>query len=248
MTRLNSNISEFPSYVVEKFIEATNYVLETVTFRAWDEGQMRARWRRNSLNSLLEIKEINHLFPCIDTAILATSFLTREGEDSSLALLTEEGAMKAFRGGRKRVMHIDSTAELTYDGVTYKLDIGCGDITLIKPSDTENTYLTTRPEPNEKEWERRPFFRMKGKVIEDHPDIPVLSFIESPHNTIVPTPYAYVITLNNLHTVNPVSGEANILTTNKEQFNIEEARAFNKKWVNANRDLLPGIKEFRYEE
>jgi len=244
------NQDKFPKELVQKLAEAVNYVLDTSRFVAWDEEKMKKLWRGRPLKDLLENPKINHLFPCLDTAALATYYLTQKGEKVYLKVLTEKGATDAFRGGKARIMHVDSLVELIYNDIPYGLDIGCGDITVLTQANNkdevispEEEYFTTRPEQGEQIWRRTPFLKVSGKDLITHMNLSPLDFLTTPFNT-VKIPYG--ITKDDFYTIEKVNGKDNILNTNNEEYNASESRLFNREWLNANKKFLPNLHEFQY--
>jgi len=183
-----TNQDKFPGKVVEIFVAATNHVLSTLKFAAWDEATMKRQWRGRSLQALSENPEVNYLFPCLDTALLATAYLTSQGEEAYLEVLTEKGATKAFKSEKARIMHIDSLVRIELEGRPYLLDIGCGDVTLLTPVDEETReevrYYTTRHNKGEEIWTRTPFLRVDGEIIQDNQNNAPLDFLTSKHNLV----------------------------------------------------------------
>lgn len=249
---LCQNQGKFPRGLVQKLTEAVNYVLDTSRFVGWDEEKMRKLWRGRPLNDLLRNPEINHLFPCLDTAALATYYLAQKDENVYLKVLTEKGATNAFREGRARIMHIDSLIELVYDELPFGLDIGCGDITLLRPtyrkdssiSPEEEEYFTTRPEDGESVWRRTPFLKVRGRDFIASPKLSPLDFLETAHN-LVKVPYD--ITKEDFYTAREVSGKDSILRTNCRDYNPQDSASSNKEWLDANKEFLPGLREFQYK-
>jgi len=244
------NQDKFPGEVVAKLVDATNHALSVSKFIAWDEITMKRLWRGRPLKDLLKHPEINHLFPCLDTATIATHYLARKGEDVYLKVLTEKGATEAFKQERARIMHVDSLVELIHQGVPYCLDIGCGDITILTPtkntsSDSlEQEYHTTRHEQGEGIWTRTPFLRVKGQDLVRHADLSPLDFLDNDKN-LVKVPYG--VSREDFYASRNVEGKENILRINKRDYNPEAARTFNRQWIEDNKDFLPGLKEFRYD-
>lgn len=239
---------KIPMEVRRKFVDTANYVLDNVVFNVWNESKMRNSWRKRSLDDIVKSREINHLFPCIDTAALATKYLIENGENASIKLLTEKGAVDAFRQERSRALHIDAITELVYEGVQYGLDIGCGDLTLFKPIleiekyNEEETYLTTRPEPHERIWRRTPFLKIRGKNLIENSSKPTLDFMETKYN-LISIPYG--IKKIDFHTFPDIKGKKGFLTTN-EDYDQKASASDNKKWLTKNQDFLPGLKEYKY--
>ncbi len=244
------NQDKFPEEVVAKLVEATNHVLGISKFVAWNEETMKRLWRGRPLKNLLKNPEINYLFPCLDTAALATSYLAEKGEDVYLKVLTEKGATNAFREGKAGIMHIDSLVELVHNGVPYSLDIGCGDIIILKPitnqcsNSLEQEFYTTRPEKGEQIWNRTPFLKVKGQEFVSHINLSPLDFLNIPQN-LVEVPYD--ISKEDFYTSRDVGCKENILKTNQKDYNPQAARAFNKEWLETNKDFLPGLIAFTYE-
>jgi hypothetical protein len=250
--KLCQNQDKFPDGLVQKLTETVNYVLDTLSFVSWDEEEMRRLWRKRSLNDVLRNPQANYLFPCLDTAALATDYLAHNNEDVYLKVLTEKGAMRAFREGKSRIMHIDSLVELIYDGVPYGLDIGCGDITLLRNTESkdrnispeEEEYFTTRPENGERIWRRTPFLKIGGKDLISNSDLSPLDFIETDYN-LVKVPYN--INKNDFYNEKEIQGKERILKSNTQDYNSNNLTSYNKEWLKANKDFLPGLKEFKYE-
>jgi hypothetical protein len=246
------NTDRFPREVVSIFIDATNHVLDTLTFKAWDKETMKRCWRGRSLNDLLKNPEANHLFPCLDTALLATHYLASQGQDAYLKVLTEKGAVEAFKDGRARIMHIDSLAEINWKGKSYALDLGCGDITILTPiiptedeiPSEEVKYFTTRPEEGEQIWRRTPFLRLRGQEIKNNPDRSPLSFLYAPEN-LVKVPYC--IDPGDFYRENMASGKPSIVSSNQEGYDPKSCSRYNEEWLDKNKDFLPGMRRFRYE-
>lgn len=239
---------EFPEGVRRKFVDAANYVFDTLVFRAWNEQEMQEKWRKRSLDQILKSGEANHLFPCLDAGVVAVKYLNENGEDARLKLLTERGAVDAFRNGRARALHIDALVELPYAGVNYGLDIGCNDVILYKPvpSDSsdplEEKYLTTRPEEHERFWHRTPFLLIDGQTIVRNQTTPILDFLSNEHNQIkVP----YGIKKEEFYEAPAIGDKKSFLVTN-EDYDSEASSADNKEWLAQNLEFLPGLKEYRY--
>jgi hypothetical protein len=158
----------------------------------------------------------------------------------------------AFREGRARIMHIDSLIELVYDGIPFGLDIGCGDITLLRPtyhkdssiSQEEEGYFTTRPEDGERIWRRTPFLKVSGRDFIASPESSPLDFLETANN-LVKVPYD--ITKEDFYTARDVPGKDNILKTNCRDYNIQDSISSNKEWLDINKKFLPGLREFQYK-
>ena len=249
---LCQNQEKFPKDLVLKIVETVNYVLDKSIFVSWEEAKMEELWRGRPLNDLLNNPEINYLFPCLDTAALATYYLAEKGEDVYFKVLTERGATTAFKEGRARIMHIDSLTELVYDGIPFGLDIGCGDITLLRPtynqgdsiSSEEEEFLTTRPEAGEKIWRRTPFLKVSGRDFLSNPELSPLEFLERSHN-LVRVPYG--IRKEDFYTEREVSGKSSILKTNCKDYNPQDSASSNKAWLDSNKDFLPNLKEFQYK-
>lgn len=249
---LCQNQDKFPRGLVQRLTEAVNYVLDNSRFVSWDEEKMRKLWRGRPLNDLLKNPEINHLFPCLDTAAFATNYLAQKDENVYLKVLTEKGATKAFREERARIMHIDSLIELVYDGISFGLDIGCGDITLLRPTNNkdssispeEEEYFTTRPEVGERIWRRAPFLKVSGRDFIASPELSPLDFLETGHN-LVKVPYD--MTREDFYTAREVSGKESILRTNCGDYNPQDSAFSNKEWLDANKEFLPGLREFQYK-
>jgi len=248
---LCQNQDKFPKDLVQKLVETVNYVLDTSKFVGWDEGRMRKLWRGRPLNDLLKNPEINYLFPCLDTATLATYYLAQKDEEVYLKVLTEKGATHAFREGKARIMHVDSLIELVHNGISFGLDIGCGDITLLRPTNNkdnsispEEEYFTTRPEEGEGIWRRTPFLKVNGSDFVSHPDLSPLDFLETIHN-LVKVPYD--ITKEDFYTAREVSGKDSILRTNCRDYNPQDSVSFNREWLEGNKEFLPGLRKFQYQ-
>jgi len=250
MKTVNQAYEEFPDEVRKKFVEATNYVLDNFIFKAWNEQEMKEKWRRRSLDQILESGEINHLFPCVDAGVVAAKYLHDNGENVRLNLLTERGAVDAFRKGKASALHIDALVELPFRGVNYGLDIGCGDVILYKPvlsgsSDPlEKKYLTTRPEEHERYWDRTPFLIVDGLTLVRNQFTPILNFLDTGNNKIV-APYG--IKKGEFHRAPSVGDKKSFLVTN-EDYDSEASSADNKGWLTENLQFLPGLREYRYSE
>ncbi|MFH1711602.1 MAG: hypothetical protein ABH840_04785 [Nanoarchaeota archaeon] len=249
---LCKNQDKFPRGLVQRLTEAVNYVLDTSRLVGWDEEKMRKLWRGRPLNDLLRNPEINHLFPCLDTSAIATHYLAQKDEEVYLKVLTEKGATKAFREEKARIMHIDSLIELVYDGIPFGLNIGCGDITILRPTNNkdssispeEKEYFTTRPEDGERIWRRTPFLKVSGRDFITSPELSPLDFLETCHNLVkVPCD----ITKEDFYTARDVPGKDSILRTNYRDYNPLDSASFNKEWLDTNKEFLPGLREFQYK-
>lgn len=248
MQELEKVYNEFPDGLRNKFIDATNYVLSNFNFRAWDKQEMEEKWRERSLDQILKSGEINHLFPCVDAGAVATKYLYEKGEDVGLRLLTEKGAVDAFREGRARALHIDALVELPYQGIDYGLDIGCGDVILYKPvlSDSsdpiEEKYLTTRPEEHERFWYRTPFLKIRGEILVNNDSVPILNFLETEHNE-VEVPYG--IKEKDFYKAPTIEDKKSFLETN-EDYDPVASSADNQEWLDKNLRFLLGLREYNY--
>ncbi|MBU0906933.1 MAG: hypothetical protein KKE05_02125, partial [Nanoarchaeota archaeon] len=142
---------EFPENARRMAVEVANHVIDSVRFVPWTPEQMGAFWRRRSYDQIVASGEVNVCVPCIDTAALATVYLHGKGLGAALRLYTGQGAAEDFVAGKKRKLHLDATTLFFVDGQPYELDIGAGDITLLKDADVAaGRLLTTRP--NEPFW------------------------------------------------------------------------------------------------
>ena len=245
-----NNIELFPKEVVERFVQTANYVLKSVVFTSWNEKQMKERWRKRSLSDVLQAKEINHLFPCIDTAAIATQFLYERGESPGLVLLTEKGAVKAFRDGKARALHIDAIVEIDYESQPYGLGIGCGDLNFLKENKSANkeleekVYTTTRHEKGETTWKRTPFLVVNGTDLLKNKKIEILDFILSPFNQIkVP----YNLKKEEFHVARTILGKKDFIQTNEEEYNPVASSRDNVEWLKQNKDIFPGLKKYAYK-
>ncbi len=241
---------EFPEEVKKKFVESANHVLDNFVFKAWDEAEMKEKWRKRSLSQILNSGEINHLFPCLDASAIAVKYLKEAGGSPRLKLLTESGAVDAFRNKKSRALHIDSFVELPYEGVNYCLNIGCGDVILYKPfppdgsDELEEKYLTTRPEKHERFWHRTPFLVLDGKTMAENQEIPLLNFVNSEHN-MANVPYG--IEVEEFHEALSVNGKKSFLLTNQD-YDLDASTADNREWLAQNLKFLPDLKEYRYSK
>jgi hypothetical protein len=248
MYELEQVYEEFPNELRKKFIDAANYVLDNVVFKAWNEQEMKENWRKRSLDQILRSNEINHLFPCLDAAVAATKYLYENRDDARLKLLTEKGAVGAFRDGKSRALHIDVLVELLHQGINYGLNIGCGDVILYKqvPIDSEDPleekYLTTRPEKHERFWVRTPFLVIRGKTIVDNASTPILNFLETEHNE-VKAPYG--ITKEEFHRAPEIENKKSLLVTN-EDYDPNASSTDNREWLVENLKYLSGLREYKY--
>ena len=238
-----------PKEVKTVFIEAANYVLNNSKFTGWNEQKMKTQLRKRSLDTIVNSREINHLFPCADAAALATKYLTEKGEKVSIKFLTERGAVDAFRQGKSRAMHIDTITELFYQGVSYGLDIGCGDLTLFKPISgiekfkEEEAYITTRPEEHERIWKRTPFLKIDGKTLIQNSSRQMLDLMDTASNlSTIP----YSLKKSEFHTFPQIEGKESFLTTN-EEYDPNASSSDNKIWLSIHQKFLPGLTEYKYE-
>ena len=71
-----------------------------------------------------------------------------------------------------------------------------------------------------------------------------LDFLETAHN-LVKVPYG--ITKEDFYTAREVSGKDSVLRINCRDYNRQESASSNKKWLDANREFLPGLREFQYK-
>jgi len=242
------NQDKFPLELRKKFVDATNYVLFEVDFTSWNSEKMKKLWRGRSLTGLLKDPEINHLFPCMDTTILGVTYLSSRGENVFYKILTAKGATKSFRENRASIMHIDSLIELEHNGVFYGLDIGCGDLTLLRPasrdekiSSEEENYFTTRPEVGEQIWTRSALLRVAGKTLLENPGISPMDFLNSSDN-LVKVPYG--ITKEDIYSSLPRLGQEDVLTTNQKNYDPDASSRQNFEWIRQNKDFLPGMIQF----
>ena len=179
---LESRMNEFPLEVIRPFILAANHVFETVSYQAWNPQEMRTKWRKRPASSILSDGDVNHLYPCVDTAVLATNYLQGLGLNPRFRVVTDKGAVDEFRQKRAQHVHIDSWVELDYDGKSYGLDIGSGDLTLVKTishkrKDHNKPFFTTRFEEYSQTWWRTDVLLLNGIVLLQSPDTPVLDFL-----------------------------------------------------------------------
>ena len=233
---------EFPEEFRTEVVRLTNYVLDKVAFTAWAPERMRSSWRKRSLQNILREGEINHLFPCVDTAVLANSWALNE--DIKLKLLTEKGAVEAFRNGRARALHIDAITELTIRGQTYGFDIGCGDITLLKQvrnHDEETVYLTTRQEEGEHFWQRTPFLSICATDI-SYNNRSILNFLGTPFNKVA---IPYNIKEAEFYEAPDIEGKGSFLDTNQD-YDAESSGRDNEEWLKSQAEIFPNLIPYRY--
>ena len=178
-------MDQFPLGFVRHAIASANYVLSTACAKAWTPEEMRAKWRRRSLNQILEEKDINHRYPCADSAVLAAHFLNISGQNAYLRFMTDAERVRRFRLEQDPIIHVDCVTELRYEGKTYGFDIGAGDLTFISPSQVvprkefpeERVWKTTRHEEGSRYWHRTTVMVVSGKTITDNPDTPLLKLL-----------------------------------------------------------------------
>lgn len=253
------NQDRFPKEIINIFIIAANYVLENSVFRKFSEDEIKNWWRNRSLRDIIErnkdpktnLYSINHLFPCIDTSIIAAHYLRSNSYRATIKMFTEQGAFEEFRKGNRRIMHIDSVCRLEHKKKIYFLDIGCGDLTfgvLRSRENPEETYLTTRHETNESFWKRTPIAEVSG--IGMYPITQYQNYIRTPsqflNRNINQVKVPYGITVQDLRTEKAFEGKKSVFELNLD-YNPEESRRYNKEWLGENKDFLKGLKEFRYQ-
>jgi len=252
----------FPPRVVAKAIPAINYVLDSVCFTSWKPGEIVDKLTKRTYRKIDRDGDVNHLYPCVDTAVLGTFPFFRDYQNGFLRMMTDKGALDQFRKGKATMFHLDCVLELEDKGVLYGFDIGCGDLTLTRlkqnqdPNSSQVTYLTTRHEPGSREWHRTSIFLMP---FSRHPILhskPVLELLETNENMVyaVNGRLPYGITREEIVTCKDVSGEANPITTNInfdprgcQEFNDLWTADFNDYWRNIGGDNFPKLRNFRYK-
>ncbi len=252
----------FSSEAVGRAIPAINQVLEAVYFTSWDEQEMSEKWRKRNFLDIIAEGDVNHLYPCIDTGVLATGIFYKNKEKEYLRIMTDKGALEQFRKGKACAVHLDCAVELEHNGVLYGFDIGCGDLTLTRlkpnqdPASEQECYLTTRPEKHSREWHRTSIFLSPATDNLPLVEKPVFDLLETNHNLV----YAanrripYGLTKQELHKVIEVPGEDNPLTTNTnfdaqacQEFNDLWTMDFNDYWSERAGSGFPKLRAFRYK-
>jgi len=251
----------FPAYVVSRAIPVINQVLDSVFFTSWNAQEIAGKLTQRSYFKIINDGEVNHLYPCIDTAVLATYPFFKDQENGCLRIMTDKGALEQYRNGRANLVHLDCIFEIPHDGILYGFDIGCGDLTLtkLKPDQDPNleqaVYLTSRPEKHSREWHRTsilviPFSR--------HPRLqnnPVLDLLETNENLIyrLNSGIPLGLTRPEIVTCKEVPGKDNPITTNTnfdpvacQEFNNLWTADFNDYWRKRAGKSFPELRIFRY--
>ena len=67
-----------PIRVSEAVVKAMNFIAENYTFVAWSPREMQDKWRKRTLDQIMQEKTLNRLFPCVDLGAIATSYLAKQ--------------------------------------------------------------------------------------------------------------------------------------------------------------------------
>ena len=250
----------FPANAVARAIPGINHVLDSVCFTSWNSQEIVDKLTKRSYADIVRDGDVNHLFPCLDTAVVGGHYFFRTSEPGYLRLMTDKGALDQFRRGRANLVHLDCVIELEHEGVLYGFDIGCGDITLIRlkpnqnPDSEQVVYLTSRPELGSREWNRTSLLLMPFSSHSHLISRPIFDLLETNLNLV----YAngrlpYGLTKKEILTYKDVPGEQNLITANTD-FDAEACQEFNNLWTEdfndywaerAGRDF-PKLRTYRY--
>ena len=265
VNRTNEIIPElmqmFPVNVIVRAIPAINFVLDSVYFTSWNPQDMIDRSGKRSYLEIVNGRDVNHLYPCLDTAVLATGSFFRTSEPGYLRLMTDKGALEQFRKGRTNIVHLDCVFELEDSGVLYGFDIGCGDITLTRlkqnqdPNSEQVVYLTSRPEVHSRQWHRTTIFLMP---FYNHPSLnnnSVFDLLETNINLVLAAngKIPFGLTKQEILTCKDVPGEENPIMTNTnfdpvacQEFNNLWTMDFNDYWSDRAGKDFPKLRTYRY--
>lgn len=251
----------FPEKVVARAIPAINFVLNIVNFTSWTPQEIVRKLTKRSYSDIVNERDVNHLYPCVDTAVVGTFPLFFNRERGYMRMMTDKGALDEYRRGRANIVHLDCVLELEESGVLYGFDIGCGDLTLTRlkqnqdPNSEQVTYLTTRHEVHSREWNRKTIFLMP---FYNHPylnDTPVFDLLETNKNLVIAANgrLPYGLTRQEILTCKDVKGEKNPITSNGN-FDVHGCQEFNDNWTmdfndywseRAGKDF-PKLKPYKY--
>jgi len=206
---------------------------------------MDEQWRRRSYNQICESGEVNVCVPCIDTAALATAYLESKRTFSEIVLLTEQGAAERFKAGRKAKLHLDAAAGFMTEGKKYWLDIGAGDISLMKHiagSDNNVSFATTRYD--EPKWGRTIIARVQGSELMRNKQTPLVELLLQQRTTPLP----FGLTKEDFFRVNHNTDDGDRFYHHAQEYNAEIERAKNEGWTEGVQHVFPGLKPFNYAD
>ena len=252
---------KIPRKAQEAVVQAMNHVADNYTFVAWSPKEMRAKWRKRTLNQIIQEKTLNRLFPCVDLGAVAASYLAEQNIPADFVVLTEPKSVKRFRAGLSRKLHLDAYISVPANSDLYCFGLGCGDISIITPAFTENgtREYTTRfigqdKEGNEpasqdlekiEDWRREPIIHLRGKDVQRLSDMAPLDWLWTGANlTSVP----FGISPNELKTERKVSGGQSYADTNQKDYDPKADMDWSCEWTarNSVQDIFPGLKPLTY--
>lgn len=240
-------MKEFPQKVREKVVEAANHVLSRVCFVPWTKGQMSQFWRRRSLNQIEGSGEVNYTVPCIDTSALAVNYLRDNGKRASMVLYTDNGAAERFLRGEKAKLHLDAAALFMFRKEVYGFDIGSSDVTLFKRNGSydkegQEVLLTTRFEDGEREWHRTPVSLIFGGDVARFPGEPLVELLLRRNRLSLP----FGLKREDFYRTVEPPPDGDAFLNNAETFNKEDLERYNLEWLEASKDIFPGMNPFVY--
>ncbi len=242
---------KIPQELVEHIHTSWNFISETAMFTAWGPEEMRERWRHRALNDIRSQGTINHLFPCIDNALLASKALNMRNIPANVTLYTSRSELDAYRAGQRRVIHTDAIIEMP-EG---RFGIGCADISVLTlvGANHEQTIFDAwfigqqdeqHPEkPKVERWERTPYLSVSNTTIFDHPNSPILHFLRSPHNKVQPP---YNLTLDELQNSRTVPGKPHIFDSNAQDYSPQANNEWSQKFTKLVEKEIPGLRPWTY--
>ncbi|MFH1290398.1 MAG: hypothetical protein ABIH92_03250 [Nanoarchaeota archaeon] len=238
---------EFPEEARMRAVEVANHVISQVRLVPWTPEQMETLWRRRSYDQICSSGEVNVCVPCIDTAALAVAYLETRRESSFVTLFTEQGAAEDFVAAKKRKLHLDATASFLVDGIPYEVDIGAGDITLLKgrPRHKDDIlFATTRHD--EPEWRRTGIASLSGAELMRNKETPLVELLLQQRTTPLP----FGLTREDFYRVNLEEGanDRDEFYTHAGGYDGAIERARSEGWTESVQHVFPGLKPFNYAD
>jgi hypothetical protein len=237
---------EFPIEIREIAVKVASYISGSISFVPWSVGEKKEFWRKRSLNQIDKSGRVNYLVPCIDTAVIAASYLSIMRESNiGVILLTDAGRVGKFLSGNEKKLHLDAVVRLVEE--PFFLDVGSVDITLLHYNGTidengQKEYITSRVD--EPVWRRTPLFSVSGKELIQMPNKPIVEIMIDRADGKAPLG----LSREDFYRYNDVAdGDSFTLMRDDSRADLTKAEEYNAEWTAGEGGLFfPGLGRFRY--